>query len=454
MKPGQDGADALSGRWWVPPDESNAVGGTLSHGPEVWQLSAIGKLGDWNDDDLDPDTPTVIHGTVKGQKISLIGVHLRHTSTDGLTNTVSTTQLDAEKVLYGAHVEGSALFTGAFVRVSHLDDWSNRRAFKMTRSEGSEDLRFVEPERLRAQLPAATVVLEKRLSSSVGLTGASLTAHEGVFFSLNEPKDLEWIEHECVRPLRSLMSLAADEVGQVLQFDLVPEGETFATVNVLSAVNPHNEEKPVHHFEFLFNLSDINFAELVPKWWALYDEIGIVLDLLESLRGPGFISNHFLNAASAIESYHTHRNGRGKMTAEHRALVKRVVNAAQPADQAWLKNQLSSSHWTNFAVRIDEVTTRAGPMFLQAVGDPDAWNRWVRNGRNSVAHRAPEMIDIEEEWRTTVRVTSTMRWVLMLVLLRDLGLPDETIATGVRRNRGLGGASVNLRRIKPDWFAQ
>lgn len=102
--------------------------------------------------------------------------------------------------------------------------------------------------------------------------------------------------------------------------------------------------------------------------------------------------------------------------------------------------------------RSGATAARAGPLFPPAVGDVDAWRRWVKAGRNSVAHRDPEMVDLDKEWRTTVRVTATIGWLMTLVLLRDAGIPDAVIETGIRRERGLEAATQHLREVKPDWF--
>jgi hypothetical protein len=63
------------------------------------------------------------------------------------------------------------------------------------------------------------------------------------------------------------------------------------------------------------------------------------------------------------------------------------------------------------------------------------------------------MIDIDLEWRTTVRITPTIKWLLNLVLLRDLGLSDQDIERGVRRERGLAAATEHLRLVQPEMFS-
>jgi hypothetical protein len=192
----------------------------------------------------------------------------------------------------------------------------------------------------------------------------------------------------------------------------------------------------------------------MPAWWSLHSEIGVVADLVAALReGRGYVSSQFLTGASAIEGYHRHRHGRARASAEHKARVKRIVDAAPPDERVWLNEQLAFSHEPTFAERVDAVVARAGTLFPPAVGNIDAWRQWVKAGRNSVAHRDPSMVDLDKEWRTTVRVTATIEWLMTLVLLRDLGIPDSVIERGVRRERGLEAATQHLREARPDWFS-
>jgi hypothetical protein len=162
---------------------------------------------------------------------------------------------------------------------------------------------------------------------------------------------------------------------------------------------------------------------VVPAWWKLHEEIGVVADLIAPQSMNGFVGNQFMNAASAIEGYHRHRTGR------------------------------QASSGATFASRLDAVVEQAGPIFAEAVGNVDAWGKWVKDGRNGVAHRDPGMVDVDADWRTTIRIIPTMQWLMRLVLLREIGIPDEVIASGVRQDRGLEASSHQLREMRPKWFA-
>ena len=149
-----------------------------------------------------------------------------------------------------------------------------------------------------------------------------------------------------------------------------------------------------------------------------------VSDLVSGLwGGTRNISNRFLDAASALEGYHRHKF---------------------PAE--------TPNKRTPFADRVDALLALAGPRFAAAVGDPVAWRNWVRDARDSVAHRDPGMVDLEQEWRTTVGVANSMQLLLVLVLLADLAIPDSVIAEGLRQDRSLEVVPRYLQSVKPEWF--
>ena len=283
-----------------------------------------------------------------------------------------------------------------------------------------------------------------------------MTSNEWASFEFNSPLDLEEISHDYVRPLENLVELAAVVRSAVLELKVVPEGGDSITQSgtVLSAGGRMPMPEPKQWFQLLFMLDHVNFAEIMPAWWKLHSEIGVIPDLLAALRDErGYVENQYLNAASAIEGYRRHRNDRVNASPEHKAMTKSVVGCDPKDKQRRLNDLPAQSHAPTFAERVDEIVDRGGPLFATAVGITVDWRNWVKSGRNGVAHRDPQMVDVDKEWRTTVRATATIQWLMTLVLLRDLGIPEDVILKGIRQQKGLEFASANLRSVRPDWFS-
>jgi hypothetical protein len=63
------------------------------------------------------------------------------------------------------------------------------------------------------------------------------------------------------------------------------------------------------------------------------------------------------------------------------------------------------------------------------------------------------MLDIEQDWRTATGVAAAMHWLMILVLLSDLNIPDAVIEPGLRQIRILEQLAHYLQVVKPEWFA-
>ncbi len=423
----------FDGRWWSDDDQSHVVGGRLDLEGGYWVLTMFGWLGPWDRGRDAHHVPAVIHGQIGPTPVTLLDLVPRGWRASG-TDPPYERRLAVNTAIAGLHTIAGAKFDSAAVRLLHLNEWANRGpwTFPSTTAPSSQHVVvFTDPGELTADLPAAKARLWRGWDQSAGegnLSSLTLASDECVQFDFHTPLDLAAIDHDYVRPLRNLVELAAAARSPTLELAVTPDGAdtTLApTGTVLSAAPLRDVPQPKPWLWFLFTLGDVDFSTMVSRWWRLHSEIGVVPDLVAELSDPGYVGNQFLNAASAIEGYHRHRQKKQKASPEHKARVKRIVDAAPVKDHTWLMTQLAFSHQPDFAERVEEVAALAGPPFAKAVGDPERWRTWIKQGRNSVAHRDPSMVDLERDWRTTVRVTATIRWLMMLVFLRDLGIPDS-----------------------------
>lgn len=352
-------------------------------------------------------------------------------------------------------------FVGASVRVLNLDEFANRRPWSHETTGGfgdgpvTESITFHQPETPRAEIEGATISLWRGLTTHRhDLALASMTSHEQAHFTFTKPLELDAVLHDYVRPLQNLVELAAAAPSPVLELNLRCEGDgDFASpVSLWSSIELSPPE-PEHSFQMLFHADDLGFEQTVRRWWEMHRQFSVVIDLLGSLRArQGYVSNQFLNGAAAVEAYHRRRVGQAKKSDAHRARLAQIVQAAPAEHRAWLKEVLAFSHEPTYVNRVAEAARWCGPRFEDVVGDVEKWAKWVKDGRNGVAHRAPGMVDVDREWRVTVRVTATLEWLLILLLLQDLGLDDTMIAKGVKANRRLAGVRELLAAVKPEWF--
>ena len=455
------GGAPFNGRWWLPDDPERKVGGQLDLDGEVWMLSLFGWLGPWEPWPQTVTPPEVLYGQIGATLLTIIGlaVHSFNASPDGAPHDSS---FAVQRIIVGAHTTASARFSSASFRFLHLDEWANRRSWTSTLSTVDNSWRatmvYTDPGEIVASLPEATATLRRvwQGADSMSLSTWNTSSNEWVRFDFNEPLDFDTIDHDYQRPLANLISLAAGQRTSVLGMTLTPENSppNITPWSVLSAEPRRRLPRVRLSFQFLFTLEEETFSDIIPAWWSLQARLGVVIDLLSSLREQGMVANRFLNGASAIEGYHRHESLKAKPSAVHRERLKRIKAALTPEDRCWLSPHIAHSHEPTFDERLGEILTKAGPLFPPVVGNVEEWRKWVKDARNSVAHRDPGMIDIEQEWRTTIRITDSIQCLLTLAVLRDLGISDAVLEPGVQREGTLARVAHYMKEVRPDWFAQ
>ena len=303
-----DGAP-FHGRWWTPNDPDHVVGGRLELSGGAWGLTLYGWLGPWGGARADNQIPACVHGHVGTTPVTLLDTVSggQKWTNDGPPYEA---RLWANTVLAGVHADDATLFKSASVRLLHLNEWANRSPWSYPSGdpEGplAHSVTFTDSDDLIANLPGGRGTLWRSWGQSGGgLSRVTLDSDERVQFDFDQPIDLETVERDYVRPLRSLIELAAAEPSATLEMRVTPAGadEFTSGAAVLSAV-ARDAPDPKYSFHMLFRLQDVEFEAVLPAWWRLHSEVGIVSDLLARLRDRGHVGAHILSAASAIEAYH------------------------------------------------------------------------------------------------------------------------------------------------------
>jgi len=448
----------FDGRWWSPDGQDNVVGGRLDLDQGIWRVFLSGWVGTWDPTSEVHDIPTLIYGNVGTTPVTLLNL-VPGGYSGGWNDAPHESRISANLVIVGAHVNAMSKYKVAWMRPLHLNEWANRAPWNETnsgvdRKEGIKGVEFQRPENATAVIRGAKVILGRSIRTKSDLSHFEYSSDEWIAFEFEQPLPIEVIEHDYVRPLRNFMELAANVACPQLGFELSPEGalNTDSPVIVLSSLHRGLVPTTKNSFQLLFNLSDCNFSDVIHSWWEFQNEIGVVTDLCASLRMRSFVGNDFMNAATAIESYHRHRNP-SEVTEEHKKRVEKILNAVPPEDRSWIAGFLSVSHEPSFSKRVDEVVVEAGEFFAAAVGDPKAWRNWIRDRRIATAHRGPNMINVDYEWTTTIVLTATVQWLLTIVFLRAIGIPDTVYEQRIQQWSDLSWHSMRLRELKPVWFS-
>jgi hypothetical protein len=453
----------FDGRWWSPEDPDAVVGGRLGVENDTWWLTLFGWIGPWDPAARTQDRPSVLHGEVAGHPVSLLRLAPGGWAGSGFPGQAKppyTCRYAANLVVGGAFVLPDTRYAQASVRFVNLNEWLNRRPWSHEPSVEGDHWRqtfvYSDPGELEVPVDGADFRIGRSLGWTDNLERLRVTSDEWISMRFASPLDIDTVEHEYIRPLQNLLELATGSRSATIRLQVIrPGDERLAkSAAVLSAAPPSEITEPVRPWQMLFYHGEVTVPACIKQWWRVQADLGIVTDVLSALYGRGYVGNHFMNAATAIEGYHRHTEGRVRSSPQHRAKLSRILGGTPSEDRAWLAEKLAHSHEPTFAERVDGVLEKAGAEFASSIGDPAQWRDWIKRGRNGVAHRDPDMIDVDKEWEKTIRITESIQLLMRIVLIKDIGVPDSVLMGGLARTRVLDLVRLHLGQVFPTWFGE
>jgi hypothetical protein len=219
-------------------------------------------------------------------------------------------------------------------------------------------------------------------------------------------------------------------------------------------------------YEVIFPLARDAFTEVLEKWFALRESLGLSLDLLLGVdyhRG-GYYVNQLFDVASAAEGFHAALCPKSTdlAPAEHAAIKQlirtvtrgcgerdrqQILEALEVADvdrslrdkisrmlvglnssahRGWVSNKVGDNRPGLHLRYVELATTKADPTAVNLLlTDVATWATWLRTARNAVGHvNAEDLKQIPED--ALYQLMSVTRAFLLLVLLAELGLDADT----------------------------
>lgn len=435
------------GEWWHPADPDRKLGGILELG-DSFELRLWGSL-------YERTFPSIMNGAFDASILNGISHGKALTIIDGRfggsqysSTGSSTIRVRAPLVFTGSYLLESAdeaKFTKVNASPGNLLEWTARSGLSREwPNRGHAKLEYMPVEPSVASIQGATIELHQGRVEDGDDHWAKWQEVGSLLFELSEPQTVSDIEFKFLRPFRYFLDLATGSASppgllQVANPDHHLEEPTTQWLDVHAYGRDRRvpQKKPPMVHDMLFTLGQIEFTEVVPRWYALVDKLGITCDLLFSLNAPQnvFAGNKLFNVASAAEGIHQRLYpGADRRTSEHRQRVKEILGATPEAHRDWLKAKLAFSHTPTFSDRLQQLIDHAGSCINPFVGDRDKWVRLVKDVRNQIAHARRERYIVETDVVKQVRLTATIDVMLRFILLRELGFTDDQCASMIHRN--------------------
>jgi hypothetical protein len=458
---------ALDGSWWLPGSPAHQVSGTLTFSADGLALVVYGSLvptvplpdavleqttPDWE------ETALILGRSRDGKKVTLLGAsganfigphvgkshyRVRLALTDVEVTVDAFTEVQCEFDCLTAWTEPPSIS-------EPLDD--SRRQFR---------LRIKDVELGVSQVADAHVELIATVVGTIGGNTANLKQEAAFRIRLPSTSSRDIIDG-WVRPLQDLLVLALGRAVRLTGLYMKPEGagpsERFGRAS-FEAVQPPAGPTPdwsaIMSYTaptlLTFRDSPVPFAELIPTWFRLRQELHEVLVLLHGEHYATFMFNEHKYSAvfqSAEALAHARGlSGQEKSRQEHGARVAGIVDAARAAgidEEAvgWAERILMARNDKPLAQQIHDLVASTGEIGKRVLDVSPDFGRITASARTGVSHgRAEQAMDPTGRfWHG-----DALRWIVRSRVLMDLGLD---LAEVERRVLSRGGFNHTVDEVQ------
>ncbi|GGX29700.1 ApeA N-terminal domain 1-containing protein [Streptomyces chryseus] len=459
------------GEWWLPDQTDHVMHGTLTIGPRYPELELYDRSATYKK----PPSVPVIHGRSAGG-ISLTLV--RNVQTVALTESgagLAATRLVQRKftvgtvLVGGSHLrEDEVRFNRASLRLTYLDPWVNRSPY-VQETGPPESLQVLDDlPIMEASVPGCQIHLVRTWDSHFNrLTDAGFSSHELIELQFDEPVPLDKIEYQFIRPLEQLLHLAAGYPSKALDLQLRNDSGHALTWEVarrgvysVQRRTPEPTENPVVRPRMRFGMNsngyppDIDFEDLVPRWFKLQKNLSDVCDLIFSARSEtgGYLQQQLFTIVSALEGLHRglHPELEKKTAADgaRNAAILAAVQEGCEEHHGWLRDLLGTAHRKSYAFRIQELLRETGDVMDSIVGDQDKWVRKLRDVRNDLGHVLSPTTTVDQ----MVALFSSALLLAEAVLLRRLGFSEAECGRSLDYDWEREITRSRMMKGFPNWF--
>lgn len=437
-----DGNDdqSIHGHWVMRGAYENPVSGRLKFGNRNILTIYGSKLDETTISRLRFQSISTIIGESDGREVSLLGLQINFYDPNGVI------EFDVETAIIGTHVSDDHDFTiqQACFELDNLVQWTRRGPISSSIGPDVYGFTYTPPVAAQASITRGVVAVEGSVRSRISRTGAAIEHRDSFHVSLREAVTLDSFLYDFARPLRYLLALAVGPLPRIYGLDaLIRRNGAGSSLPVALYPTGRAEGSSGLRASFadmMFTLPDIDFGELVPRWFDIVSRFDSVCDLLFD-RTRGFITNRFFDVASAVEAAHHEIFGsRSRATNDERARIDRIVERLHEEDREWARSRLGQSLGPNYQTRLRELVDYVGTgayLYTQGggIGGLDSWCDLAAEYRNKLAHsRSVNSIS----WQDLAYMESSLSGLLRLVLFRQLGYsPDECHRISAQQLRSL-----------------
>ena len=259
--------------------------------------------------------------------------------------------------------------------------------------------------------------------------------------------------------VQDLISLAIDTPCGVVRQTLTPSPAAFEDVeqdgrarihlHTNELVVPEPTESGVDASDAIFTLKDIDFAHVLPAWFAVGKKFRATCNMVIGamyLSDPGYLNSQVVTAVTAAEAMHRAFAPDPPIPkAEFKRLKKQLVDSLPEDRRQWLREKLAHNDHT-LRQRLEDLASRPdADVMATLLRNSQAWAEDATKARNGLAHEG----DSEADLLLMHAVVTVTQAVVKLNLLDQLGIPSDRLNYALTTNRSLRQAVRLSRRHWP-----
>tara|TARA_Y100001937_G_C7098866_1_gene321495 strand:- start:56 stop:1468 length:1413 start_codon:yes stop_codon:yes gene_type:complete len=457
---------SLLGKFWLPEMQSDFRFGQISIDSErnltlniVGTFRSRAELGSAGD--LGPD---VLHGeTNDGSLCTLIGV-----SENGFNFKLGS-QVKAQNSSYsiayliqGDHIRSldEPIFQETRFAFEDLDEWVNIDGFT-TNSHPTQpkiELRYSLPDPISLSIEDGFLDLEFSFQTKSPSTVEKVWQQRSNFrLALTGPCSIRNILDGYMYPIQHLVAFG---IGK----PTFPSTVQLSRERIIPGNKPHNssiqwlqliyspsgylsDRKRPNRYSMLFGLPAIlSYSETVFKnWFSNYTALRPVFNLYFSClyQSEMYVEQLLLSFCHAIEVYHRLKNPQSTFV-EPKSFENEVLPALTAAiptnlDQDFRRKIQDTLKYLNeysLRRRLKDICKENDEVLLQVIPEPKRFVNSVVNTRNYFTHYNPQQHDANMTTREIFMMARRLRFLLEVMLLRELHIPENEIQLLVKNYPG------------------
>jgi len=443
------------GKWWLPENPENVVGGNLVVTKDEMVLDLFGSL---RGDDLskllgsgEVFTPNIINGITDNGNLCTLKENYFRGSEFSLISVpgVIIRESYIVKFLFIGELFTSIediKFKSVSVNYSLLEEWLSKRVFKTDTSykEKLSQVQFSFPESFEVYISNidAHISLDGHFNTG-GDEFRTLIWNYMAFLKItpNDDRDFDWFGEQ-LHSLASMLTLFTGEPiyprrikAQIGRQNKNTENQIKQPIEILYKPIGTESPKSLHPLQMIlpFSLVRENIADVISNWFEKSNLLKPTVDIFISIfyQSNIYIDNVFLNLMHAIESFHRRRYGGQYIPEqEYRQYLKQIIlPVAMPSElKESLRKRLEYGNEYSLRKRFKKLfEILKSELRILITSNTDSFIKSVLDTRNFLTHYDKKLEEKCLRGADLYYTNQRLALLLTIVLLKEIGISEDII---------------------------